>query len=125
MRTQFSSQTLGEIFRDLYLGERSGLLTLCRKDDQKRIHFDRGMMVLAESPVEQEDLGHVLIDGGHLSAGALAEARASLEGQGSLRDLAAVLVNRDLVSKTNVACAMASILDHVVRSGVVRRRLTT
>ena len=79
MQAQFSAQTLAEIFRDLYVQERTGALLLTRGDLKKKVHFDRGMILYAESSVAEEQLGAILVESGRLSAGALAEAGDSLE----------------------------------------------
>ena len=62
MQAQFSAQTLAEIFRDLYVQERSGVLVLARGDLDKRVHFERGMILYAESSVQEERLA---ADPGH------------------------------------------------------------
>jgi hypothetical protein len=49
MQGHFSSHTLAEVFRDIYLGERTGILHLSRGTTTKQIYFDRGMILLAES----------------------------------------------------------------------------
>ena len=67
--TSFSSQTLAEIFRDLYLGERSGVLSVARGNVEKRIFFDRGMILFAESGSDDEDLGRRLVNEGKISPG--------------------------------------------------------
>ena len=75
MQENFSSQTLAEIFRDLYVGERSGVLNVSHGNVEKRIYFDRGMILFAESGADDEDLGRRLVNEGKISPGALAEAR--------------------------------------------------
>ena len=92
LATSFSSQTLAEIFRDLYLGERSGVLSVARGTLEKRIYFDRGMILFAESSADDEDLGRRLVGEGKISAGALAEARRNISEP---KDLAQALVTAD------------------------------
>lgn len=111
MQVNFSSQTLVEIFRDLYHGERSGMLQLVRGDSEKRIYFDRGMILFAESDVEEEDLGRRLLAEGKLSAGALAEARRNIGGP---KDLAQALVNRGLIGKDALSHTVRYLLERVV-----------
>ena len=41
MQEHFSSHTLAEIFRDLFVAEQTGVLHLSRGDVEKRIYFDR------------------------------------------------------------------------------------
>jgi tetratricopeptide (TPR) repeat protein len=113
MQTHFSSQTLAELFRDLFLAERSGVLHLSRGDVEKRIYFDRGMILFAESDLEDEDLGRRLIHEGKLSAGALAEARRSVSEP---KDLPQALVNRGLIGKETLSHTVRYIVERVVQS---------
>jgi hypothetical protein len=113
MQTHFTTHTLAEIFRDLYLGERRGVLALKGDDIEKRIHFDRGLIVYADSDLPQEDLGRALIDDGKLSTGALDEAKANLQYPG---ELAGVLINRDLVSKDALLETVRRLTRRVVSS---------
>jgi len=109
----FSSQTLAEIFRDLYLGERSGVLAVARGNVEKRIYFDRGMILFAESGAEDEDLGRRLVGEGKISAGALAEARRNISEP---KDLAQALVNRGLIGKETLSHTVRYIVERVVQS---------
>lgn len=116
MQTEFNSHTLAEVLSDLYHAERSGVLILSQQDAEKRIHFDRGMIVFAESTTSDEDLGAVLVRDGRVSAGALAEASSTLEQGATAQDLARALVQRDLISRSAVSQSMAEIVDRVVQS---------
>jgi len=116
MRSQFKSHTLAEIFSDFYHAERSGVLSLRRDELEKRICFDRGMIVFAESDAKDEGLGTVLVDQGVLSPGALAEAEKALGDSWTSGELAETLVQRDLIGKSSVSRAMAQIVERVVRS---------
>jgi tetratricopeptide (TPR) repeat protein len=116
MRAHFSALTLAEIFRDLYSNERSGVLTLTQDASEKRLYFDRGMILFAESPEESEDLGPCLVREAHLSTGALTEARASLGGSAGNLELARVLVHRDLIAKDVVAATARTIVERIVRA---------
>jgi hypothetical protein len=113
MRLPFSSHTLPEIYRDLYLGESTGVLHLCRDDVEKRIFFDRGMILYAESPLPDEDLGNRLIREGKLSTGALAEARRNVAQS---IELPQALVNRGLIGKQALRASIRSLVDSVVRT---------
>jgi len=113
VNAHFSSHTLAEIFRDLFLQERSGVLHLSRGDVHKRVYFDRGMILFGESADEDEDLGPRLLREGKISAGALAEARRNVS---EAKDLAQALVNRDLIGKENLADTARFIVEKVVRS---------
>jgi hypothetical protein len=116
MRSQFSAQTLAEIFRDLYLYERSGVLSLTRAQVEKRVHFERGMILFAESPTPEENLGATLVHEGKVSAGALAEAADCLTSSAATLDLAWALVNRDLVGRATVAREVRALTERIVRS---------
>ncbi len=113
MESNFSSQTLAEIFRDVYLGERSGVLAVSRGSIDKRIYFDRGMILFAESGADDEDLGRRLVNEGKISPGALAEARRSISEP---KDLAQALVNRGLIGKETLSHTVRYIVEHVVQS---------
>jgi len=109
----FSSHTLAETLRDLYLAERTGVLRLSRGEVTKEICFERGMIVSAASRSEDEDLGRCLVREGRVSSGALAEARRSITDS---RDLAQALVNRGLVSKATLSHTARRIAEQVVES---------
>jgi len=113
VQSHFSSQTLSEIFRDLYLGERTGVLELDREGAQKRIWFSRGLIHYAESKEDFERLGKRLVQDKLLSAGALQEAEA---GRTTGVSLAQGLVNRGLISRESLSKAIKAIIDSVVRS---------
>lgn len=113
MQATFSSQTLAEIFRDLYLGERSGVLELSRGNLEKKIFFDRGMILFAESGADDEDLGRRLVNEGKISPGALAEARRNISES---KDLAQALVNRGLIGKETLSHTVRYIVERVVQS---------
>lgn len=113
MDANFTCQTLAEIFRDLYLGERSGVLNLRQGTVERRIFFDRGMILYAESALEDEDLGRRLVHEGKISAGALAEARRNIADP---KDLAQALVNRGLIGKEALSHTVRYIVERVVQS---------
>jgi len=114
--SHFKSHSLAGIFSDLYHAERSGVLALAHQDLEKQVHFDRGMIVFAESQTADEDLGAVLVRDGRVSAGALAEAKSTLGDRATAQDLARTLVQRDLIARATVSQAMAEIVDRVVQS---------
>jgi tetratricopeptide (TPR) repeat protein len=68
MNGPFVPATLAEIFRDLFLTERSGILSLSRTEVRKRVHFDRGMIFFADSSLEDEGLIDFLVHARTLSA---------------------------------------------------------
>jgi len=116
MQAQFSAQTLAEIFRDLYVQERTGALLLTRGDLKKEVHFDRGMILYAESSVAEEQLGAILVESGRLSAGALAEGADSLDEDRSDPALARALLRRELVGRATLLQAARTVVEQVVES---------
>ncbi|ANM28809.1 hypothetical protein ABI59_03095 [Acidobacteria bacterium Mor1] len=113
MESSFSSHTLAEVFRDLYRGEQSGVLHLTRGDVEKRLYFDRGMLVYSESPVAEEDLGRRLVHEGKISSGALNEAEAAISES---KDLAQTLINRGLIGKEALSHTVQFIVERTVQS---------
>jgi tetratricopeptide (TPR) repeat protein len=113
MQSPFSSQTLAEIFRDLYLSERSGVLVLSRDGEEKRLYFERGLIHYAESTAEDEQLGPWLLREGKISRGAIDEAQSDRDEPGGL---ARGLLNRGLITKETLGEALGHILECAVRS---------
>lgn len=111
MDTSFSSLTLAEIIRDAFLEERTGTLELARGEAMKRISFDRGMIVAAESGEAAEDLGRRLVADGKISSGALAEAVRAVKEP---NDLHQALVNRGLVTREGLQQTARVILNEVL-----------
>ena len=116
MTSQCSSYMLAQVLVDLFQAERSGVLILARDDAERRVQLDRGMIVYAQSPAPDEDLGAVLVGEGRVSAGALAEAKRSLAGGAEPAALAAALVQRDLIARSAVCDAMSVIVRRVLQS---------
>jgi len=110
MQSQFSSQSLAEIFRDLYLSERTGILVLSQDALESRICFDRGLIQYAESSGPDRDLGQLLIDQSVISPGAVAEAKK--DGGGS--NLAQVLINRGLIGKAALLHPAISLAEGII-----------
>ena len=69
---------LAEIIRDLYLEERTGVLSINRSGAEKRLYLDRGMILVATSSLEDERLSAYLASKGLLRA-AEAEALRGLD----------------------------------------------
>jgi tetratricopeptide (TPR) repeat protein len=111
MQSHFSSQSLAEIFRDLYLSERTGILFLRHEDLERRIYFDRGLIQYAESTEPEDDLGQILVQDARLSDGALAEARKVVDDPS---DLPLTLVNRGLLGKAALLGAARSLAERIV-----------
>ncbi|MCP3979949.1 MAG: DUF4388 domain-containing protein [bacterium] len=113
MQTHFTSQTIPELFRDLFLGERTGILALNRDCCEKRVFFFNGLIHYAESTEPEEDLGHLLVSEKKLSGGALEEARRAINDP---RELPRALVNRELVSKHALGETVRSLVRTVIES---------
>jgi len=113
METRFSSQTLAEIFRDIYLSERTGVLTLAGDEGQQEIYFNRGLIDFANSDRPEQDLGARLVSAGRLSAGALDEAMSGVE---QATDLPGVLLNRGLIGRAELLETIKESIDGVVRA---------
>jgi len=111
MQSHFSSQSLAEIFRDLYLSERTGILVLRHEDLERRIYFDRGLIQYAESTEPEENLGLILVQDARISDGALAEARKEVDDPS---DLALTLVNRGLLGKAALLGAARPLAERIV-----------
>jgi tetratricopeptide (TPR) repeat protein len=110
MHTRFSPHSLTEIFRDLYLGERTGILTLEQDDGVRRFHFERGLITFADSTSEAERLGRVLTNEGAVSAGALKEAGTDAEPA----QLAQSLLNRGLIGTAALQRSLRELSDRIV-----------
>ena len=113
MKSHFTSQTLAEIFRDLYLGERSGVLHLEREETEKRVCFDRGLIHYADSSDGQENLGEKLIAQQKISPGALDEAQKAI---GNASELARALLNRGLIGREALMPTVWEIVESVIQS---------
>ena len=113
LQSHFSSQTLAEIFRDLYLGERTGILELERDGEHKKIWFSRGLIHFAESSEAHEQLGKRLLQDKLISAGALDEASDGLADSAALPQ---ALINRDLISREPVNRTIKTIIDSSIRT---------
>ncbi|MDH3627821.1 MAG: DUF4388 domain-containing protein [Acidobacteriota bacterium] len=112
MQSAFTSQTLAEIFRDLYLGERTGSLVLENDDHVARIFFERGLLTFAHSSMDGGDLGKRLLANQQISTGALKEAGAGVDGSDGL---ATSLLKRGLISKDVLTTVSTAIVRETVR----------
>ena len=110
MQSHFNSQSLAEIFRDLYLSERTGVLVLSQDEMEARICFDRGLIQYAESSGAARDLGQLLIEKNVISPGAVAEAQKD----GGRSNLAQALINRGLIGKTALLPSARSVAEGII-----------
>lgn len=109
MSARFTAHYLLENLRDIYFAERTGSLTLCRGNEWRRLFFDRGMVAMADSSQEGENLIPILVREGKVSA---EQQRASSETP--ILDLAAGLVSNGVVSPTDLDAAGRSVVEQVV-----------
>jgi hypothetical protein len=63
-----------DLLREIYVGGRSGILTLSRGDERQSLRFRRGHLVNAQTNVVEERLGEMLVRRGLLSLADLARA---------------------------------------------------
>ncbi len=105
---------LAELIRDLYLGERSGILTIGRSGVEKRLFIDRGMILAATSSLDDERLPafmalHSLIP---------KEEAEALKGLDD-RQVAEALLKRAQVSKAVLTSAVRELAEQIM-TGVFR-----
>lgn len=116
MRSHFSSQTLAEVFRDLFVEERTGILRLTGEEGDKLVWLRQGLVFYAASDADAESLGASLVREGGISSGALIEAQQAASGSADELTLAACLVRRDLVAKETLLHAVRVQSRRVVRA---------
>src|SRR5436305_1456156 len=93
------------LLRELYVGRKSGMLTLHRGPDRRGFRFRSGHIVHADTNVRDDRMGEVLVRHGRLSAADLKRAIGF-----SLRDgkrLGAVLVELGLLQSSEIEDALA------------------
>jgi tetratricopeptide (TPR) repeat protein len=113
MKGHFTSHYLAETLRDIFLQERSGLLTLeSSAGPRSLLRFDRGMLVDAESPAGAPTLAAALRDEGIVSAEVLLDAVPDCT---TARDLSKALIDRGAVTKEGLAAGI---------KGLIRRALS-
>src|SRR5712675_2559306 len=105
---------LAELIRDLYLGERSGVLTIGRSGVEKRLFIDRGMILAASSSLDDERLPaflalHSLIPKEE------AEALKGLED----RQVAEALLKRGQITREGLTSAVRDLAEQIM-TGVFR-----
>jgi len=112
MKGHFTSHYLAETLRDIFLQERTGLLTLESSAGPRcLLGFDRGMLVDAESPSGAPTLAAALRDEGIVGAEVLLEAVPDCT---TARELAKALVDRGAVTREGLASGI---------KGLIRRAL--
>jgi tetratricopeptide (TPR) repeat protein len=106
---KFTPHYLPENLRDIYFAERTGSLSLVRGKEWRRLFFDRGMLTLAESSVEPENLVPVLVEHGALTA----DGHGIPEGMSAI-DLGGFLSSSDKVSEEALDGAARLVVERVV-----------
>lgn len=98
MKEHFTSHYLAEVFRDVFLAERSGVLSLLSSTGPKiSFQFDRGMLVDADSPAGATMLAAALRDEGLVGAEVLLEA---VPDCATAAELASNLLRRGVAPKS-------------------------
>lgn len=111
MQSHFNAHTLAEIYRDLFLNERTGVLALESEGVERRVYFHRGLIVFADSSADEDDLGRVLIAQGKISGGALEEARLNIQDPS---ELPGILLNRDLIGKEALDGTLQTLVRQII-----------
>jgi hypothetical protein len=109
LRGYCAPPALAEFIRDLYLGERTGILVISRSGVEKRLHLDRGMILAATSSVDDERLPAFMAARGLVPA-ETAEALRGLED----RQAVAVLLQRAQVSTEAVTEAVRDLAQQIM-----------
>ncbi|HEV8335981.1 MAG TPA: DUF4388 domain-containing protein [Candidatus Polarisedimenticolia bacterium] len=113
MNGSFVPSRLAEVLRDLFLSERSGILSLSRTGVRKRIYWDRGMIFFAESTLEDEGLIDFLV---HERCLEMAEAARVPGGRGDDLALARRLKESGPVGAEDLGRAVRQLILQVVVS---------
>jgi hypothetical protein len=100
---------LAEIIRDLYLEERTGILSIVRSGAEKRLYLDRGMILVATSSLEDERLPMFLAAKGMLRP----EEAEALRGLDDLQ-AALALKSRGQVTDANLVRAFRELAQQVM-----------
>ncbi len=74
MNGDLAEGVVAGLLREIYVGRRTGTLTLARGEERQRLRFRRGHIVNADTNVVEERLGEVLVRRGLLSEADLARA---------------------------------------------------
>ncbi len=113
MEGPFVPSSLTEMLRDLYLAEQSGTLTVTRTEVRKRLHFDRGMIFLADSSLEDERVVDFLIRQGSLTEEGAREF-TSVEREDPA--LPRTILNSGRVARQDLFKALQDLIQQVVIS---------
>jgi tetratricopeptide (TPR) repeat protein len=93
------------LLRELYVGRKSGMLTLHRGPDRRGFRFRNGHIVNADTSVREDRMGEVLVRHGHLTAPDLKRAIGFAVRDG--KKLGTVLVELGLLKADQIEDALA------------------
>src|SRR3989442_2960087 len=99
MTGNLSEQLFPEIIMQISRNSQSGTLVVRRNPMEKKIYFDKGSLVLAESNAPQDHFGEVLLNLGKLSPTQLEKASEKVSVE---RSLGKVLVEMGLFPATEI-----------------------
>jgi tetratricopeptide (TPR) repeat protein len=105
MRGALAEGVVPGLLREVYVGRRTGTLTLARGKERQSIRFRHGHIVNAQTNVEEERLGEMLVRRGLLSEADLALATTAVREGG--RRLGEVLQERKLLDAGGLGDAVA------------------
>jgi len=112
MKGHFTSHYLAETLRDIFLEERSGLLTLESSSGPKtELRFDRGMLVDAESPSGAPTLAAALRDEGIVEAEVLLETVPDCT---TAQELSSALMRRNAVTREGLAVGVKGLIRRAI-----------
>jgi tetratricopeptide (TPR) repeat protein len=105
MNGDLAEGVVPDLLHEIYVGRRSGTLTLVRGDERQSLRFRRGHIVNAQTNVVEERLGEMLVRRGLLSEADLARATAIVVRD--KRRLGEVLVELSLLDADGLEDAVA------------------
>jgi tetratricopeptide (TPR) repeat protein len=105
MNGDLAEGVVPDLLREIYVGRRTGTLTLARGEQQQRLHFRRGHIVNAHTNVLEERLGEILVRRGLLAEADLARATDIVVREG--RRLGEVLTELALIDENGLEDAVA------------------
>ena len=114
---------LADVLQFVHLGRRTGTLYMWRRDDDHRaeIGFHDGKIVSAWTPSQQR-LGNLLVEAGLIDGETLQDALSEQRGDGDLRTLGRVLIDRGLVSRKQIHGVIREQVERTIFDLVTWRR---
>jgi len=105
MNGDLAEGVVPDLLREIYVGRRTGTLTLARGEQQQSLRFRRGHIVNAHTNVLEERLGELLVRRGLLAEADLARATEIVVREG--RRLGEVLTELALIDENGLEDAVA------------------